>query len=459
MNIIEYFQSLNPLRLLGNLPGGIAQGIIWGIMALGVYITFRLLDVADLSVDGTFSTGGAVTVMLILSGRPAWVAVLVAILAGLLAGTVTGLLHTKLGIPVILAGILTQFSLYSINLHIMGMAANKAVSVDKYKLLLSSRHIPAAILTGGIIAVVLVCIFYWYFGTEQGSAMRATGANPAMCRALGINILKLESRPIPHRDFEFMFYFDIECPAAAPEFSRLMDSLSEVCEEFRTGVALGNRKQRHRGGFNRTVHLVLANSLVADISDDIVLGRFTGKHLTYLIKRFGKKFPLLFVVANGIEVHHLTAEILRQGFTGRAVLLLAFVGGCFPLLTEGFGKVADTGVVGHFSLRVALYSGAGSKTLKNKHAGGCTADTAHPANATAKRGGEAESQFFVHPEKRGTCRDNRLRAVETTAEIVLRTLRKDFDLFGRQICIHITQVLFRYVFLPSFCRPFAVFLP
>jgi len=188
LNIIDYFQSLNPVRLLGNLPGGIAQGIIWGIMALGVYITFRLLDVADLSVDGTFSTGGAVTVMLILSGRPAWVAILVAILAGILAGTVTGILHTKLGIPVILAGILTQFSLYSINLHIMGMAANKAVSVDKYRLLLSSRHIPTAILTGGIIAVVLVCIFYWYFGTEQGSAMRATGANPAMCRALGINI-------------------------------------------------------------------------------------------------------------------------------------------------------------------------------------------------------------------------------------------------------------------------------
>ena len=129
------------------------------------------------------------------------------------------------------------------------------------------------------------------------------------------------------------------------------------------------------------------------------------------------------------------------------------------LLLERGSKVADTGVVGHFSLRVALYSGAGSQPLKNKHAGGCTADTAHPANATAKRGGEAESQFFVHPEKRGTCRDNRLRAVETTAEIVLRTLRKDFDLFGRQICIHITQVLFRYVFLPSFCRPFAVLLP
>ncbi|MBR4550297.1 MAG: ABC transporter permease [Oscillospiraceae bacterium] len=183
-----YFASLNLLKLARNLPGGISQGIIWGIMALGIYITFRLLDVADLTVDGSFTTGGAVTVMLILGGWPAWAALLIAVLAGLLAGLVTGLLHTKLGIPAILAGILTQFSLYSINLRIMGMAANKAVSVDKYHLLLSSRHIPAAILTGALIALALVSVFYWYFGTEQGSAIRATGNNQAMSRALGINI-------------------------------------------------------------------------------------------------------------------------------------------------------------------------------------------------------------------------------------------------------------------------------
>ena len=183
-----YFASLNLLKLAKNLPGGVSQGIIWGIMALGIYITFRLLDVADLTVDGSFTTGGAVTVMLILGGWPAWAALLAAMCAGLLAGMVTGLLHTKLGIPAILAGILTQFSLYSINLRIMGMSANKAVSVDKYHLLLSSRHIPAAILTGAIITLVLITLFYWYFGTEQGSALRATGNNPAMSRALGINI-------------------------------------------------------------------------------------------------------------------------------------------------------------------------------------------------------------------------------------------------------------------------------
>ena len=188
MSIVAYFASLSILKLIKNMPGGVAQGLIWGLMALGVYITFRLLDVADLTVDGSFTTGGAVTVMLILAGCPAWLALLVAVIAGVLAGLCTGLLHTKLGIPVILAGILTQFSLYSVNLHIMGMAANKAVSVDKFSLILSSRNIPASILTGALIAAVLVAVFYWYFGTEQGSALRATGSNSAMSSALGINV-------------------------------------------------------------------------------------------------------------------------------------------------------------------------------------------------------------------------------------------------------------------------------
>ena len=188
MSVSAYFASLSLLTLLKNLPGGIAQGLIWGIMALGIYITFRLLDVADLTVDGSFTTGGAVTVMLILAGWPAWAALVIATLAGLLAGLVTGLLHTKLGIPAILAGILTQLALFSVNLHIMGMAANKAVSVDKYDLVLSLRYVPSAILTGALIALALVSILYWYFGTEQGSAIRATGNNPAMSRALGINI-------------------------------------------------------------------------------------------------------------------------------------------------------------------------------------------------------------------------------------------------------------------------------
>jgi len=179
---------LNPLNLIKNIPGGVAQGLIWGIMALGIYITFRLLNTSDLTVDGSFATGGAVTVMLITSGVPAPVAIIVAVVAGIVAGLCTGLLHTKLGIPAILSGILTQLALYSINLHIMGMASNKAVSVDKYVLMLSSRYVPYAIMTGLIIFIVLVSVMYWYFGTEQGSALRATGSNPNMSLAQGINI-------------------------------------------------------------------------------------------------------------------------------------------------------------------------------------------------------------------------------------------------------------------------------
>ena len=192
MNTALTLAALSLPNLISRMPGGIAQGIIWGIMALGVYITFRLLDIADLSVDGSFATGGAVTVMLILAGYPAYVAVIAAVIAGILAGLVTGLLHTKLGIPAILAGILTQFALYSINLHIMGMAANKPVNPDTYSLIVSMRSVPHAIIMGGIIAAAIIALLYWYFGTEQGSALRATGSNPAMSRAQGINIDRMK---------------------------------------------------------------------------------------------------------------------------------------------------------------------------------------------------------------------------------------------------------------------------
>ena len=188
MHILLARGGLNVMTLLGTFPSGIAQGMIWGIMALGVYITFRMLDIADLTVDGSFTTGGAVAVMLITSGTNCWIALAAASVAGLLAGLTTGILHTRLGIPAILSGILTQFALYSINLAIMGFSANKAVSVDRYVLAVSSRYINAALITGVIIAVALVSVLYWYFGTEHGSAMRATGNNPDMSKALGINI-------------------------------------------------------------------------------------------------------------------------------------------------------------------------------------------------------------------------------------------------------------------------------
>ncbi len=192
--------NLNILNLFSRMPSACAQGILWGLMALGVYITFRVLDIADLSVDGTFATGGAVTVMLIIAGFPAAVALLIAILAGILAGLCTGLLHTKLGIPAILSGILTQFALYSVNLHIMGMKANQTASLKKYGMffengkgfLVSSRYIPAAIGVGLLLALIVILALYRYFGTEQGSAVRATGSNPAMASAQGINIANMK---------------------------------------------------------------------------------------------------------------------------------------------------------------------------------------------------------------------------------------------------------------------------
>ncbi len=177
---------LNPAALLGALPGAVAQGIVWGIMALGVYMTFKILNFADLTVDGSMATGGAIAVMLVLSGMNPALALLFSFLGGLACGAVTGLLNTALGIPDILAGILTQFALWSVNLVIMGKA-NTPLSVDKYPLIITLRNIPMAIVVSGLFALALVGLFYWYFGTEQGSAIRATGANIAMARAQGVN--------------------------------------------------------------------------------------------------------------------------------------------------------------------------------------------------------------------------------------------------------------------------------
>ena len=181
--------------LLHALPGAAAQGLIWGLLAIGVYITYKILDLADLTVDGSVATGGAVCVMLIRAGVNPWIALLCAFLSGMLAGLVTGVFHTRCGIPAILAGILTQLALYSINLRIMGSKANQAVGVDKYPLLVSQRYVrtvglqnPLPLLI--IAAAALIGILYWFFGTEQGCSLRATGANQAMARAQGINTRK-----------------------------------------------------------------------------------------------------------------------------------------------------------------------------------------------------------------------------------------------------------------------------
>lgn len=177
---------LDIMALFRSLPPSIAQGIIWGIMAIGVYITFKILDFADLTVDGSLALGGSVAVMLILGGMQPGLALVFASGAGLLAGLVTGILHTILGIPDILAGILSQIALYSINMNIMGKS-NAAISIDNYHLVVSLRYINSAIIVGLIFLAAIVCILYWFFGTELGYTIRATGCNEAMSRAQGIN--------------------------------------------------------------------------------------------------------------------------------------------------------------------------------------------------------------------------------------------------------------------------------
>ena len=181
------------VKLFNALPGACAQGLIWGIMAIGVYITYKILDLADLTVDGTMCTGGAVCIMMMLNGHSVGVALLCAFIAGMLAGLATGILHTTMKIPAILAGILTQLGLYSINLRIMDNKANQAISVDKYDLLVSLRYIKGVpfykntIVIVAIVILVVIAILYWFFGTELGCAVRLTGCNEKMACAQGIN--------------------------------------------------------------------------------------------------------------------------------------------------------------------------------------------------------------------------------------------------------------------------------
>ena len=180
------------ISLINALPGAVAQGLIWGVMAIGVYLTFRILDIADLTVDGSLGTGGAVCIMMMLTGHNVWISMACAFLAGMMAGLVTGIFNKFMGIPAILAGILTQLGLYSINLKVMGKA-NQAINVDKYQLLVSLRFIRGVafyrntILIVAVAILLLVVLLYWFFGTELGCSLRATGCNEKMARAQGIN--------------------------------------------------------------------------------------------------------------------------------------------------------------------------------------------------------------------------------------------------------------------------------
>ena len=188
---------MNLLSLFNALPGAVAQGLIWGIMSIGVYITYKVLDLADLTVDGSMATGGAVCVMMMLGGCNVWLSLLCAVIAGMLAGLITGLFHTGMGIPAILAGILTQLSLYSLNLAVMDFKANQGINVTKYQLIVSQRNVRTLSIDNPIfitlfILAVLIGVLYWFFGTELGSVLRSTGANEAMSRAQGINTKRVK---------------------------------------------------------------------------------------------------------------------------------------------------------------------------------------------------------------------------------------------------------------------------
>ena len=183
---------MNFTALLNAMPGAVSQGLIWGIMAIGVYITYKILDVADLTVDGTMCTGGAVFIMSTMAGCSRPVALLLAFIAGMAAGLATGIFHTFCGIPAILAGILSQLALYSVNLRIMGKA-NQPINANNYDLLISSRNVKVLgienpIFVVGIVVIVLIVVLYWFFGREIGAALRATGSNLSMSRAQGINV-------------------------------------------------------------------------------------------------------------------------------------------------------------------------------------------------------------------------------------------------------------------------------
>ena len=179
------------MHILLAIQGAISQGVLWGLMTLGVYITFKILDLPDMTVDGSFALGGAVSAMMIIKGVNPWVALIPAMLAGIIAGAVTGILHTKIKIPGILAGILSMIALYSINVRIMGQAntslLGEATILTTLGNVFNGSTNNLALIIGIIVSVIVISILYWFFGTEVGSTIRATGNNEFMVRALGAN--------------------------------------------------------------------------------------------------------------------------------------------------------------------------------------------------------------------------------------------------------------------------------
>ena len=179
------------MHILLAIQGAISQGVLWGLMTLGVYITFKILDFPDMTVDGSFALGGAVSAVMIVKGVNPWLALVPAMFAGVAAGAVTGILHTKVKIPGILAGILSMIALYSVNIRVMGQANTSLLGESTILTVLESvfgiSMNNLTLIVGIIISVIAIAILYWFFGTELGSTIRATGNNEYMVRALGAN--------------------------------------------------------------------------------------------------------------------------------------------------------------------------------------------------------------------------------------------------------------------------------
>ena len=290
----------------GALLGAVSQGILWGIMVLGVYITYKLLDIADLTVDGSFALGGSVCAVLVVAGVDPLTAVAAAMLAGMLAGAVTGFLHTVLEIPAILAGILTQIALWSINLRIMGKSNTPLLQSDtifsRMTELTGLSSATASIIVGAIVAVAIIAALYWFFGTEIGSALRATGNNEHMIRALGVSTAKTKMIAL---------------------------MLANALVGLSGGLICQSQKYADIGMGTGAIVIGLAAIVIGE-----VLGRLTPGKLT------GFKSRLVSAVAGSVVYFLIRAIVLQMGMDANDMKLLSAVivalALCVPVVWEKF---------------------------------------------------------------------------------------------------------------------------
>lgn len=290
----------------GALLGAVSQGILWGIMVLGVYITYKLLDIADLTVDGSFALGGSVCAVLVVAGVDPLIAVAAAMLAGMLAGAVTGFLHTVFEIPAILAGILTQIALWSVNLRIMGKSNTPLLQSDtifsRMTELTGLSSATASIIVGAIVAVAIIAALYWFFGTEIGSALRATGNNEHMIRALGVSTAKTKMIAL---------------------------MLANALVGLSGGLICQSQKYADIGMGTGAIVIGLAAIVIGE-----VLGRLTPGKLT------GFKSRLVSAVAGSVVYFLIRAIVLQMGMDANDMKLLSAVivalALCVPVVWEKF---------------------------------------------------------------------------------------------------------------------------